>query len=1238
MGPPVVVLALLVILALPSAARADATIGFEEFAAGTTLTTQYADFGGPGQGVTFGPLPGGGANSARPLVTGAPGQAHSGGQVADINCPTCNEGLGYIPSTTASFSVLHQRVSVYVGFLGSPSPPCAIDSTASTCAAVTLLAFDSSGNQIASDGPVTVAQGAGVGALLSVSTPSPQIAGFEITTRDPTDNLKDIAIDDLTFDTPSPPPQPTFTLGAAQNNIRLVQGTNTTDAVVINRISGSTGNIGLTAGGLPAGVQASFAPNPAGGTQTTLALTADPSAPPTSGAVPITITGTPQDPAAGSSPYSITIQLTVLAAFSIHVRGPTNLTLSSCTAGATVEVDRVLSFPGPVSMSVTGLPGGIQATFNPATVSFSAGSIFETTDVEFTAPPNGRMNLRRTVTIHASAPPYAEATATVTVGGTCPLQYDARVTSIQITQGVQSPFLPARAPGTSAAQYSEIPNAAELRAGGPTVVRVYADLAFGPAGGVPNVPAVLYGFTFNEVGARVNLPGSPLLPTSQVRTLQVGPVDATQAEEGSETDVYTFTLPPSWTYGTIGVVGKVLPAQAPPRPVARAAAFGGPVLGPCQTTECNANDAMYLIHIPFYAAPGVQIQPVQMEVNGNPLPEPATVFQWARLVTPLNVAVDPYAGTIDISDIARSFASCKAPTNCSDNANDSTSSRFDDWVCDHGAPENGWDIGVNTGVARGLTNPTDICWSSFSSYSDAVVEWQRPLTSVAHEFFHLLGRPHASNCGGGGSNGQTAETWPPDQMGFTQSVGLDTMLGSGLNGGPYALPSPPGQTWFDFMSYCANANLTATPLTQSPSPSWGSTHNWNAVMEHFRYRARDVPARPRRTSPARPSLAVTGFLIAGGRARISSVTPLQAASRALPDKGLELVGLDAVGHQVATAPLVPHLFHVDHEVQPLGLTGLIPAVGVVTVEFVSSGRVLAVRRASAHAPTVSVVGVPRARRGKTTIRWRAHDADGGALVAEVDYSANGGRSYKTIWIGPSRDVVRMPSAYLSRSRRARVRVSVNDGFRAATATSHLFHAPGVPPTVTILSPTDGARSPSDAPLLLSGQAFDDTGTALAGHLLRWYLGSELLGTGSQIAVTGLRPGRDRIVLRARDRFGRQGQTAALVTVGASRPLFLILKAPKRVAPSARALRLQVQSSIAARLTVRASKRGTAQRFSVSRHIRRLRIRIPKGSSRLVLRLALSSGGLTRHETLAVPRGPSKPRHQVAPAAAFSTPF
>src|SRR5450755_2142389 len=84
-------LAVVAVLLLPSVALADTTVDFDGFAAGTTITSQYADLGGAGQGVTFGVLLGIGPAGLDPVVRTPPtGQAQSGVNVADITtCFAC---------------------------------------------------------------------------------------------------------------------------------------------------------------------------------------------------------------------------------------------------------------------------------------------------------------------------------------------------------------------------------------------------------------------------------------------------------------------------------------------------------------------------------------------------------------------------------------------------------------------------------------------------------------------------------------------------------------------------------------------------------------------------------------------------------------------------------------------------------------------------------------------------------------------------------------------------------------------------------------------------------------------------------------------------------------------------------------------------------------------------------------------------------------------------------------------
>ena len=290
-------------------ALADVIVDFEQYPPGTVLTGQYANQGGAGQGVVFGPLPAGAGvgDGLRPVIRTPPtGQAQSGSRVADI--ATCVGCEFFTPRTTGTLFVPRSRLSVYVGYLGEPAICTAIDPNAVGCAFVRLRAFNATGGQVA-ESSVRVTRGAGIRSLLSVSTPSATIVGFEISGRPALDDSKPIAIDDLVFGTPDPAPAPDFTLNPSTANVIVEQGEEVTVPITIGRLNGSSGDIALRAEGLPQGVVAAFAPNPAPAAQTVLTLTARADAPTVRR--PISITGTPQSASAGPAPRSFTVDLTV---------------------------------------------------------------------------------------------------------------------------------------------------------------------------------------------------------------------------------------------------------------------------------------------------------------------------------------------------------------------------------------------------------------------------------------------------------------------------------------------------------------------------------------------------------------------------------------------------------------------------------------------------------------------------------------------------------------------------------------------------------------------------------------------------------------------------------------------------------------------------------------------------------------------------------------------------------------
>jgi hypothetical protein len=83
---------------------------------------------------------------------------------------------------------------------------------------------------------------------------------------------------------------PGFTVALTPDSVALARGGSVQLRVALQRDSGFTGTITLFASGLPSGVSATFSPNPATGSASTLTLSAASTAAP--GAFPFTVTGT----------------------------------------------------------------------------------------------------------------------------------------------------------------------------------------------------------------------------------------------------------------------------------------------------------------------------------------------------------------------------------------------------------------------------------------------------------------------------------------------------------------------------------------------------------------------------------------------------------------------------------------------------------------------------------------------------------------------------------------------------------------------------------------------------------------------------------------------------------------------------------------------------------------------------------------------------------------------------------
>lgn len=157
---------------------------------------------------------------------------------------------------------------------------------------------------------------------------------------------------------------PTFTLYGPYS-VNLNQGATATSYATVTPEYGFTGNVSLSASGLPSGVTATFSPNPTTGSST-MTLSATSTATP--GTTAFTITGT-----SGSITNSVQAQVVVNASnFSLSAAPSEVFAAQGASGKSTINIVPINGFANSVNLSVSGLPAGVTATFSPATATTSS--------------------------------------------------------------------------------------------------------------------------------------------------------------------------------------------------------------------------------------------------------------------------------------------------------------------------------------------------------------------------------------------------------------------------------------------------------------------------------------------------------------------------------------------------------------------------------------------------------------------------------------------------------------------------------------------------------------------------------------------------------------------------------------------------------------------------------------------------------------------------------------------------
>jgi len=210
---------------------------------------------------------------------------------------------------------------------------------------------------------------------------------------------------------------PSFTLSASPSSLSVTQGSSGTSTITVTGAGGFSGSVTLAASGLPSGVTASFGTNPTTGTSV-LTLTASSTA--TTGSATVTITGT-----SSTLTATTTIALTVSAAASPNftiAASPTSVTVTQgSSATSTITITSTGGFSSATTLSASGLPSGVTASFstNPVT-------------------PAANGSATSTLTLTASSTATTGA-ATVTITGTSGSTSHSTTIALTVNAAATSP-------------------------------------------------------------------------------------------------------------------------------------------------------------------------------------------------------------------------------------------------------------------------------------------------------------------------------------------------------------------------------------------------------------------------------------------------------------------------------------------------------------------------------------------------------------------------------------------------------------------------------------------------------------------------------------------------------------------------------------------------------------------------------------------------------------------------------
>ncbi len=204
-------------------------------------------------------------------------------------------------------------------------------------------------------------------------------------------------------DTPVTPQSVTLQLSSSAGTV--IRGSTGTSTLTLTRVGGYTGTVALSADGLPTGVTAAFTPTQLSGTESSASVVFTVGAATTPGVSTITVRAAGSGVTAATATYTLTVPA---PAITLAAGTTTASIVQGATATVPITITRTNGFTDAVTLTATGMPTGVTATFAPTSI--AAGTT--TSTLSLVAAANAAVGAA-SITITAAGSGVSAQTATV---------------------------------------------------------------------------------------------------------------------------------------------------------------------------------------------------------------------------------------------------------------------------------------------------------------------------------------------------------------------------------------------------------------------------------------------------------------------------------------------------------------------------------------------------------------------------------------------------------------------------------------------------------------------------------------------------------------------------------------------------------------------------------------------------------------------------------------------------------